>query len=187
MDKLKIITELISGSAKEVKLLPVEEDVLKLISENVQLDAEGLLGTVVLNFGGIVIDNWLRIYGAGKANFYKRNTDFSFNGILVAEDILGGLFAWAENGYIWYFAPDTLEWEDLEIDYSQFINWCLNGDTDAFYSDFRWSTWREDVANLPIEKGMSFYPFLWAKAESMDARSRREISMDEMIRGNVTT
>ncbi len=182
MDKLKVITELINNSTKNVKILPIDDDVLKLISENMQLNVQSSLAAVILNFGGIVIDDWLRIYGAGKANFYNRNSDFSFDGILVAEDILGGLFSWAKNGSIWYFAPDTLEWEDLGIDYSQFINWSLNGDTDTFYQSFRWSEWRDDAARLSIENGMSFYPFLWAKAENMDARSRKEISMDELIK-----
>lgn len=36
-----------------------------------------------------------------------------------------------ENGNIGYFAPDCLELEDMEISLSQFLYWCLYGDTDT--------------------------------------------------------
>ncbi len=45
--------------------------------------------------------------------------------ILIAEDILGGLFG-LKDDFVYYFAPDTNEWECLEIYYTQFVNWLIN-------------------------------------------------------------
>ena len=134
-ERLKNILESIKSSFKNVKVLPIEESVLSQVLENFHIEEESLLGTIIFNTGGIIIDSWIRIYGAGKVNFYQRNKDFPYSNIIVAEDILGGLFAYMSNGNIGYFAPDTLEWEDMEIGYSQFLYWCFHGDTDTFYKD----------------------------------------------------
>lgn len=40
-------------------------------------------------------------------------------------------------GDVWYFTPDTLEWESVEIKYSEFIYWIIMGNTDEFYCTLR--------------------------------------------------
>ena len=39
---------------------------------------------------------------------------------------------------IHYFAPDTLQWEDLEINYEEFLNWIIEDDITDFYEPFLW-------------------------------------------------
>lgn len=107
--------------------------------------------------------------------------DSPFNNIVIAEDIIGGLFMFLENGNIGYFAPDCLELEDMEISLSQFLYWCLHGDTDTFYKDYRWRDWQRDVSNLKNSEGVAFYPFLWAKAEDLESRHREIVPIDEII------
>lgn len=114
-------------------------------------------------------------------NFISRNNLCPFNNIVIAEDILGGLFIFLENGNIGYFAPDCLELEDMEISLSQFLYWCLHGDTDTFYKDYRWKDWKKDVSNLKNNEGVAFYPFLWAKAENLESRHREIVPIDEII------
>lgn len=80
-----------------------------------------------------------------------------------------------------YFAPDTLMWEDNDLSYSEFIYWALHGDTDTYYQDYRWNTWQNDIENLDINNGVSFYPFLWAEEDSFEKRVRKEIPMEEII------
>ena len=76
--------------------------------------------------GGIIIDNWIRIFGCGELNVIEKNEKYNNNmDIIIGEDILGGLFA-LKNDYVFYFAPDTNEWENLQIYYTQFINWIIN-------------------------------------------------------------
>lgn len=180
-ERLKNILESINSSFKNVKVLPIEESVLSQVLENFHIKEESLLGTIIFNTGGIIIDSWIRIYGAGKVNFYQRNKDFPYSNIVVAEDILGGLFAYMSNGNIGYFAPDTLEWEDMEIGYSQFLYWCFHGDTDTFYKDFRWNSWSHDVSDLPTDYGIAFYPFLWTERKVLEKCSFKKISIKEII------
>ena len=175
------ILESIKDSSKRVEMLPVEETVSRQILNTFKIKEEDLLGNIVLNTGGIVIDDWIRIYGAGKVNFYQRNIKFPYDNLLVAEDILGGLFALLDNGNIGYFAPDTLMWEDNDLSYSEFIYWALHGDTDTYYQDYRWNTWQNDLQNLDINNGVSFYPFLWTEEDNFEKRVRKEIPMEEII------
>lgn len=175
------ILESIKLSSKKVEILPVEETVLRQISNTFKIKEDSLFGNIVLNTGGLVIDNWIRIYGAGQANFFQRNVKFPYNNLLVAEDILGGLFALIDNGNIGYFAPDTLTWEDNDLSYSEFIYWALHGDTDTYYQDYRWNMWQNDIENVDINNGVSFYPFPWAEEDSFEKRVRKEIPMEEII------
>lgn len=87
-----------------------------------------------------------------------------------------------ENGNIGYFAPDCLELEDMEISFSQFLYWCLHGDTVTFYKDYFWKGWQKDVLNIKNDEGAAFYPFLWAKADSFESRIREIVPIDEIIR-----
>lgn len=49
-------------------------------------------------------------------------------------------FRWrfGQTGHVYYFAPDTLEWESTELAYSGFLNWLAEGDFGLFYQSFRW-------------------------------------------------
>lgn len=61
------------------------------------------------NSGGIIIDNWIRIYGCGDINVVEKNKLYNKDNnmdILIGEDVLGGLFA-LKDDLIYYFAPDT--------------------------------------------------------------------------------
>lgn len=91
--------------------------VLADIQQKYDMNNESLLGAIIYNCGGIVIDNWIRIYGAGELDFASRNQLFPYEDIVVGEDIIGGLFVMLEGGNVGYFAPDTLEIEDMEISF----------------------------------------------------------------------
>ena len=171
----------IKSSTKTVKILPSINSVKTTIGEKYNINPESLLGILLENTGGIIIDNWIRLYGSGEINFVSRNALFPFDELVIAEDILGGLFVSLENGSIGYFAPDCLELEDMEIHFNQFLYWSLHGDTDTFYVDYRWKDWQKDVADLSCNEGVAFYPFLWAEAENLESRSRRVMPINEII------
>ena len=132
----------IKRSSKTIKVLPCDDIAKQALKEKYKMNSESLLAAILDNTGGIVIDNWIRLYGAGEVNFVMRNSLFPFNEIVIGEDILGGLFICLNNGNIGYFAPDCLELEDMDIKLGQFVYWCLHGDTDTFYSDYRWQGWQ---------------------------------------------
>lgn len=138
--------------------------------------------------GGIIIDNWVRLYGCGELNVVEKNEKYNRSGmvdILIGEDVLGGLFG-LKDEYLYYFAPDTNEWENLEVYYTQFIDWLINlqDGVNQFYELFRWSTWKEDCKNLKISEGYHFYPSLQFKSD-IEKRDRKIISIDELIRFNL--
>lgn len=172
----------IKTSEKAIKVLPVQSFAKDGLHEKYDIKQDSLLGVILENTGGIVIDNWIRIYGAGEVDLVSRNELFPFANLAVAEDILGGIFLFLESGNIGYFAPDCLEIEDMEIRFNQFMYWCIHGDTDTFYIDYRWENWREDASDIGNNEGVAFYPFLWANAKDLESRKRSKVPIDEIIR-----
>lgn len=139
--------------------------------------------------GGFIIDNWIRIYGCGTLNVVEKNMKYNQDNIvdiLIGEDILGGLFG-IRQGYIYYLAPDTNEWENLEIYYTQFIDWLLNNPlgVNKFYELFRWQTWKDDCQKLELNEGYHFYPLLNCQCD-IEKRSRKIVPIDELIRFNLS-
>ncbi len=181
MNHFQKILDEINSSTKAIKVLPGNHPVQNKIAEKYEINPESLLGLLLENTGGIIIDNWIRIYGSGTIDFVSRNDSFPFDDLVIAEDILGGLFIYLRNGSIGYFAPDCLEIEDMELNFNQFLYWCIHGDTDTFYVDYRWKSWQKDISNLDYNEGVAFYPFLWAETESLESRLRRIIPIDEII------
>lgn len=180
-DSFQRIMDDINRSTKKVQVLPVKETIKEEARKRLSLNPESVCGTVIENTGGIIIEDWIRLYGSGEVNVIARNELYPFEEFVVGEDILGGLYVYLENGNIGYFAPDCLELEDMEIRYSQFLYWCLHGDTDTFYLDYRWKGWQQEVAKLGYDEGVAFYPFLWAEAESLESRMRKVVPINEMI------
>ena len=171
----------IESSTMAVKILPSDNSVRERIREKYEINTASLLGSILENTGGIIIENWIRFYGSGELDFISRNNLFPFDDLVIAEDVLGGLFIYLENGNIGYFAPDCLELEDMEIHLNQFLYWCLHGDTDTFYRDYRWENWQKDLSALGCSEGIAFYPFLWAQAVSLESRKREIVPMEEII------
>jgi 8-oxo-dGTP pyrophosphatase MutT (NUDIX family) len=107
--------------------------------------------------------------------------------LLVADDVLGGSFAInggalpGPPGRVHYFAPDALEWEDLDRGYSDFLAWTLAGDLEKFYQGYRWPGWSAEVQALPGDRAFSIHPFLWAEGPPITERSRRVVPMAELF------
>ena len=82
-----------------------------------------------------------------------------------------------------YFAPDTLEWEALEMGHSEWVSWLLSGRLETFYDGLRWPGWRQEAAALAPSQGITVFSFLWSKEAQADlaATSRRAVPMREVI------
>lgn len=175
------------------------EDGIKSL-DVLQVTSKSALGSIILNTSGIVIDNWIRILG------HDSNTNrgiLSYNSIgengvatqvdkmlIVADDVVGGLFAlnagkFSEGiGELWYFAPDTLEWESLEMQYSEFIAWIAQGNIDEFYSTMRWSTWKEECKNVKFNEAILIYPFLWSNEIQLEKADKKIVPTEELLKIN---
>jgi hypothetical protein len=148
------------------------------------------MGAVVYETGGIFIDNgWLRLLGSGHDRLTRTlpgwNEGRSEGFYLVADDAVGGFFA--INGgtlgpdikNIYYFAPDRVDWESLEMGYSDFLHWACTGKLDGFYEWIRWSGWESDVRKLHGDRSFFFHPPLFAKEGAGGIGRRRDIPVDE--------
>ncbi|POX60004.1 hypothetical protein C3492_29555 [Streptomyces sp. Ru62] len=197
-----------AGSAVPVRVLPADLDEGRRCLLQLQVTARSALGALTLHCGGLVVDDgWLRVYGAGSAggelpglgriNGFPEELDPHWHpaaGLVVGHDVLGGVFCLNGHdpagsgrpgapGQMTYFAPDTLEWEALDMGHSAWIGWLLAGGPERFYAGLRWPGWREEAATLELSQGISVVPFLWSKEAHQDlaATSRRAVALREVV------
>jgi hypothetical protein len=189
----------IAEATNRVEILPANKETRLSALEETRVTTRSPMGAVIYETGGLLIDGgWIRILGSGHARlprslpawnkqFFWKDSNASPQLLIVADDALGGSFAL--NGgklagdlhKIHYFAPDSLAWESTGLSYSAFLNWALAGDLETFYKDQRWPNWQRDVATLPGDQGYSIYPYLWAKGPPLAERSKRAISIKELV------
>ncbi len=195
----KLIENWLKESNNHVEILSVKnKSKAESVLYDLQVTTKSILGAIAYNSGGILIENgWLRILGSGtdifkrdismwnKLNLEKQNPRLE-GGLLVADDVLGGFFAIngglfeGEIGNVFYLAPDTLEWEDLELKFSDFVYWTFIGDINKFYETFRWIGWKREISQLMADEGISVYPFLWAKGAEIEKCSRKVVPIEEL-------
>lgn len=161
-----------------------------------QVTTRSVLGAMAYGTGGILIDGgWLRLLGSGHPrlprNIAAWNAERSNGFCLVADDGVGGFFALnggafdGDIGVVHYLAPDTLQWESLDIGHSAFTQWAMTQRLHTFYDQMRWDGWEEDVRNLPGDQCFSFYPFLHTKEGSTQTSSRRAVPVAEQYALNI--
>ncbi len=181
----------------------LERDVKRAQEEllNAQVTTRSVLGAVIYETGGILIDSaWIRILGSGSDKLDRAimhwNKDKTYKNIgeqtgylLVADDVVGGYFAInggkfsGSIGNVFYLAPDTLEWEDLGCGYSEFLYWTLTGDLDLFYENVRWKGWKENIKGVNGSQTFAFYPFLWTKeGKDINKVERKIVPVEESYR-----
>lgn len=190
--------EALRQSPNKVEICKSESDGYKII-EQMGIGENTTIGLIILNCSMLRINGYLRIWGSGNntthRNFVDGNNElrgyFGGNKVVVADDIWGGCFA-INNGdfsgspqYLWYYAPDTLQWENLEITYSQFIYWAIGPDIQGFYKSFLWDNTRTLLDQITFSQGLSIYPPLWTKECDSKTASVRIIPMNELVKVNI--
>lgn len=197
---IELIREWLHDAVRPVDILPLHD---KLAAEEallqLQVTTRSPLGAITYETGGILIDKgWVRILGGGTeilpSNYQwnkNKTSDKAKEYYIVAYDILGGYFCinngalGSDIGNIYYFAPDVLDFEPLDIGYSDLIYFFIAGNLDLFYQDFRWSTWKEDVAQLPLNEAYQIFPPLWTKeGKHIDSTSLKAVMAEEIYRAN---
>lgn len=127
---------------------------------------------------GFVIDSVLRVFSEGRKDFCEENMT------AAATDVFGGVFAVCGET-VMYFAPDTLEWEDMELDFPQFLSWVSHGDTGAFYSSWLTQEIAELAEKTGFDEGILIYPFLWSKECSIETASKKIVPFRELYGMNM--
>jgi hypothetical protein len=185
---LPIVEALASKVPGRCLVLPPSADCGEVLART-QITTRSPMGAIVYHTGGIVVDSWLRILGSGspqiRRNLPNWNERRSNGFYLIADDVVGGFFAIDGGGLgfgnrqVAYWAPDSLEWLNLEFGYTDFLNWAMTSNMDAFYADLRWHNWKEDIASVSGDRCLAFYPFLWTKEGSISTSRRAEVPIQE--------
>ncbi|MHC0447731.1 DUF2625 domain-containing protein [Flavobacterium sp. 3-218] len=200
----KLVKEWTDSAKNKIEILPVDPQKAKDALYNTQVTTSSPMGAIVYKTGGILIDNgWIRILGSGSTKLtrslpeWNKGKSFKEYGeapsfFLIADDALGGFYilnggALGEDlGKVYYFAPDNLEYEKLDITYSEFLEFCFNNDLDKYYSGSRWENWKKDLATLQGDQVFNFYPFLWTEEGSdINKVQRKMIPVEEQYSLNL--
>jgi hypothetical protein len=198
-----LVKDWIKSAKNKVEILPVDTTRAKDALYKIQVTTRSPMGAVVYMTGGLLIDNgWIRILGSGSEKLnrtlpdWNRGKSFKEFGdaptfLLIADDAIGGFYLLnggglgKDLGKIYYFSPDDLEYEPLDITYTEFLQFCFDGDLDKFYEGKRWTTWRNEVSQLDGDKVFNFYPFLWTKeGKDINKISRNVVPVEEQYSFN---
>jgi hypothetical protein len=186
------VRRLLAGAVHPVEVIRGDRARGERALVRVQADTGTLLGAVAYRLGGLVFDHgWLRVLGAGAARHPRDLAGWNgpaasprlAGATLVADDVVGGFFAVdggafaGPPGGVCYFAPDTLSWEEMDIDYRGLLEWACNGDLASFYADSRWPGWELEVMGVGVDQGIELDPALSVEAET---RARRRVSIEKL-------
>ncbi|MBJ9978291.1 DUF2625 domain-containing protein [Pseudomonas sp. S75] len=188
---LPYLQALLKDAERPCEMLPPSSSNAEVLL-HLHVTTRSLLGTVAYHTGGILIDHgWLRILGSGDARLTRDlkhwNADPDCGYLLVADDAAGGFFALnggglgADIGALYYWAPDSLDWEALNIGYSDFLGWALSEQSQLFYDGLRWASWQADVRTMSADQCVSFFPFLWTHEGTPDGSARKVVSVQEQF------
>ncbi len=172
-----------------VELLPPSAGRAEVLL-SLQITTRSPLGAIAYETGGILVDDgWLRILGSGhgklERNIATWNEGKAEGFLLVADDVLGGFFALnggalgPDQGQLYHLAPETLEWEALEIGYTAFVEWAFTSQLRQFYGRQPGEAHGFDELPLSGDLCLNFYPFLWTQEGSLKSSSRRAIPVEE--------
>lgn len=193
-----IIQDWLASASHPVEVLHADREVAEVALLNVQVTLRSPLGAMLYKTGGMLVDNgWLRLLGARSVRMQRSFLDW--NGLqddspgailddayIVGHDVVGGFFAvnlgkfGAGPRNVFYFAPEALTWQDLDLSYADFLRWAITGDVGSFYSRVRWTGWESEVRLLDGDHGFSFWPMLWTAGQAPGQRSRRVVPQSEL-------
>ncbi len=196
----ELVQEWIKDSKNTIEILSKNQSKAESALFNTQVTTHSPMGAIIYETGGILVNSgWLRILGSGHPRLDRSLPEWnkgksldeygeqpSF--LLIADDVLGGFFAInggglsdADLGKVFYFAPDTMEWESTDKGYSDFIYWCFHGDLDLYYKGFFWEGFETDLKQLSGTQAVSFFPYLWTKeGQDINACDRKIVPIEEI-------
>lgn len=199
---MDLVREWLAQATRPVEILECQPQKADAELLGIQVTTRSPMGAIVHESAGLLIHHgFLRILGSGghprlDRGLYQWNLGKTLDSspkpppyLLIADDVIGGFFALnggglspSSLGKIFYFAPDTLEWEDTGLGYSDFLYFAFCGDLEGFYKGRFWPGWEAEVSLLSGEQAYSFVPFLWTKEGQTDIaqNERKAIDIEEI-------
>lgn len=194
----------IDSAKNKVEVLPCDSLKAKTALYQTQVTTRSPMGAVIFNTGGILVDNgWIRILASGCSRLNRSLPDWNLGKtfekvgetpafLLVADDVIGGFFALnggglgKDGGNIYYLAPGSLDWEPLEITYTDFLKFCFNNNLNDFYKGQRWKNWKAETDTLNGNSVYNFVPPLWSKqGKNINTSMRAAIPVEEQYSYNM--
>jgi hypothetical protein len=193
-----LVAEWINDATNKVEVLPKNEKEADNALYQTQVSIRSPMGAIIYETGGLLIDHgWIRILASGNHKLdrtlpeWNKGKTFKEFGdkptiFLVGDDVVGGFFAinggalGDDLGNVYYFAPDALEWESMDVGYSDFLWWTFTGDLSQFYANARWTGWEKEITEINGSQGIAFYPFIWTEHKSIDDLTRKIVPISEI-------
>ena len=188
----------IDSAKNTIQIFPSDSGRAKTALYQTQVTTRSPMGAIIYRAAGMLIDHgWIRILGSGDSMSFRSlpewNSGKSFKQygerpdfLLVADDVIGGFFAinggslGSDPGKVYYLSPDNLDWEPLDLTYTEFLLFCFNGDLNKFYGDYRWKGWERDVMSVKASQVYNFFPPLWTKeGKNIGKAFKKVISIEE--------
>ncbi len=71
--------------------------------------------------------------------------------------------------------------------YTDFLDFCFNGNLTKFYANLRWTNWKEDVSKLDGNMVFTFVPYLWTKqGKNINKNTRKPVPIEEQYISNLS-
>lgn len=187
--------EALARKSGRVTVLPRDTDAARNCLEKLQVATRSTLGALAHETGGLLVDHgWLRLFGCGHERLrralgqWNEAVDVPVSAfLLIADDVVGGAFAINGGalgpavGNVFYFAPDRLAWEDMEVGHSAFVQWSFEGNLDGFYETMRWRGWETESEQVGGDRALSLHPPPWTKeGKDLSKVSRRAVPAREV-------
>ena len=152
-----LVKRWIDAAANPVTVLPVDAHAGRDALETLGVTERSVLGALAVHTGGLSIDHgWLRVHGGPTLPQWRDRLDDAF---IIGHDVVAGFYAVGrQDGEVRYLAPDSLDWEGLEMGHAAWVHWTLTGDLETYYADLRWPGWEAESAALPPHTGLSLHP-----------------------------
>jgi Protein of unknown function DUF2625 len=189
----------IDTAKNKVEILPADSSKAGIALYETQVTTRSPMGAIIFGTGGLLIDGgWIRILGSGSPRLprslpdWNRGKTFKEFGdsppfLLIADDAKGGFFLLnggglgKDLGKVYYFSPDDLEFEALDLTYSDFLLFCFNNDLEDFYKPNRWKGWQKDIAKLAGDQAYHIFPPLFSKeGKDIEKDTRNPIPIEEL-------
>jgi hypothetical protein len=184
------ILEWREAASRPVDIVPAEPEAGPTTLLALQVTTRSPMGAIAFRSGGLLVDHgWLRILGARSARIGDGLREWNASlggfpldpsldgGLIIAYDALGGFFAlnsghWdGAAGSVYYLAPDSYDWQALDVGYSELLVWAMGDLLDDFYEGQRWPSWQAEVEALGPDQAMSIYPPLGFEEASITGRT----------------
>lgn len=191
-----LLQEWLGSGGVDAQVLGVEPERRDQCLLGLQVTLRSVLGAVAYETGGIIVDHgWLRLLGGGHEalpSLYEalglEEATSAPEYVVLGWDVVGGVFALdgggirGAKGHVCYYAPDALQWEDLDFGHAEFVRWALTGGLSTFAGDLRWEGWEQQAPLVPLDEVYLSDPPLWTpEGQRVDEAERRHVRVDELL------